>query len=188
MNAADDPATARIRNLGAQLDAASANRKPRVWHDIVAPWVTAVLVVASLVMIGYVIAIANGSADSQDVSSCRAEFNARMQAASVVLISETVSAALARHHRRPGDDRPAQRPVGRRNGAHRRVRRRSEAGSRGSCRVHRRLPEPTSVTRPDPESYVHEWRHRFGRIGAFRRWVRCRRCGSYRPVPAPPSA
>lgn len=66
-----------------------------MWHDIVAPWVTAVLVVASLVMIGYVIAIANGSADSQDVSSCRAEFNARMQAASVVLISETVSAALA---------------------------------------------------------------------------------------------
>lgn len=95
MNAADDPATVRIRNLGAQLDAASANRKPRVWRDIVAPWVTAVLVVASLVMIGYVIAIANGSADSQDVSSCRAEFNARMQAASVVLISETVSAALA---------------------------------------------------------------------------------------------
>lgn len=94
MNAADDPATARIRNLGAQLDAASANRKPRVWHDIVAPWVTAVLVVASLVMIGYVIAIANGSADSQDVSSCRAEFNARMQAASVLLISETVTAAL----------------------------------------------------------------------------------------------
>ena len=95
MNAADDPATARIRNLGAQLDAASANRKLRVWHDIVAPGVTAVLVLASLVMIGYVIAIANDSADSQDVSSCRAEFNARMQAASVVLISETVSAALA---------------------------------------------------------------------------------------------
>jgi len=44
---------------------------------------------------GDLIAIANGSADSQDVSSCRAEFNARMQAASVVLISETVSAALA---------------------------------------------------------------------------------------------
>ena len=29
---------------------------------------------------------------------------------------------------------------------------------------------------------MHEWRHRFGRIGAFRRWVRCRRCGSCQPV------
>ena len=64
----------------------------------------------------YVIAIANGSADSQDVSSCRAEFNARMQAASVVLIS----GRCPRRSPAPpttGDDRPAQRPVGRRNGA-----------------------------------------------------------------------
>ena len=95
MNAADDPATARIRNLGAQLDAVPANRSrgcgttsshrgsppcsprrlPR--HDRLRH------------------RDRERPADSQDVSSCRAEFNARMQAASVVLISETVSAALA---------------------------------------------------------------------------------------------
>ncbi|HMV69182.1 MAG TPA: hypothetical protein PKA64_20210 [Myxococcota bacterium] len=49
--------------------------------------------------------------------------------------------------------------------------------------MHKRMCDvEAAVTRPDPESCAHEWRHRFGRIGALRRWVRCRRCGSYRPV------
>lgn len=89
-----DPSTQRIRNLSEQLDAATKARRPTLWRDVVAPWVTAVLVIASLVMIGYAIVIGSNSADAQQVASCRAEFNAEMQASSVLLTTETITAAI----------------------------------------------------------------------------------------------
>ena len=67
MNAADDPATARSANWSPARRQASEPEGGVARHR--RPWVTAARRRLP-VMIGYVIAIANGSADSQDVSSC----------------------------------------------------------------------------------------------------------------------